>query len=98
MEIKKEKLPINESLYKKLYHLCEFSNLKLKFISGVVFRIENTNANYLEPHRFIIRVQDYTIELLCYDNLHLYLFDRSMPIAVARVKDLIDYLKEVQNG
>lgn len=36
------------------------------------------------------------IELLCYDNLHLYLFYRSMPIAVARVKNLIDYLKEVQ--
>lgn len=97
MEIKK-KLPINESLYKKLYNLCEFSNLKLRFISGVIFRMENTNANYLEPHRFIIRVQDYTIELLCYDNLHLYLFDRMTPITVTRVKDLIDYLKEVQNG
>ncbi|MCI8567688.1 MAG: hypothetical protein HFG48_00025 [Bacilli bacterium] len=98
MKIKSEELLINESLYKKVYNLCEFSNLKLKFINGVVFRIKDTNANYLEPHRFIIRVQDYTIELLCYDNLHLYLFYRETRITVARVKDLIDYLKEVQNG
>ena len=88
-------MPINESLYKKLYHLCEFSNLKLKFISGIIFRIENMNVSYLESHRFIIKVNDYMIELLCYDNLHLYLFNRTMPIQVARVKDLIDYLKRV---
>lgn len=95
MKIKSEKLPINECLYKKVYNLCEFSNLKLKFINGIVFRIKNTNANYLEPHRFIIKVNEYVIELLCYDNLNLYLFDRTMPITTARVKDLIDYLKGV---
>lgn len=95
MKVKQEKLPINESLYRKLYHLCEFSNLKLKFISGVIFRIKNMNVSYVEPHRFIIKVNDYMIELLCYNNLHLYLFDRTMPISVVRVKDLIDYLKGV---
>lgn len=94
MEIKKEKLSLNESLYKKLYHLCEFSNLKLKFISGVIFRIENTNVNYLESHRFIISYKSTRLlELLCYDNLHLYLFDRSILIAIARVK--IDIAKQL---
>ncbi|MDD2180945.1 MAG: hypothetical protein PHW32_01095 [Bacilli bacterium] len=54
MKIKSEKLRINESFYKKLNYLCEFNSLKLKFISGIVFKVEDTNINYLEPHRFII--------------------------------------------
>lgn len=97
MKIKSEKLGINESLYKKINYLCEFNNVKLKFISGIVFKVEDTNINYLEPRRFIIKVNNYAIVLLCYDNLHLYLFDRTMPISVARLKDLINYLKEVSN-
>ncbi len=49
--------------------------------------------NYLEPHRFIIKVNDYCIGLLYYDNLNLYLFDRVTSITVVRLKDLIHYLK-----
>lgn len=92
MKIPKEELKLNENLYRKLQNICNFNNIDIEVIKGIVFRVLDTNISYLEPHRFIITVNDIKIVLLCYDNLSLCLYDKSVPINTAILKKLIPIL------
>jgi len=94
MRYDKEIIPINEKLYKKLFNLCNFKNVKLDVINGIAFKVKDTNINFIEPHRFIISINNYKLILLCYDNINLYLFDKEVPITVPIVSDLISKIKE----
>lgn len=101
MKVEREKLEINEKLYNKLFNLCNFTNVKFEAINGIVFRVKGTNANFIEPHRFIISINDIKLVLLCYDNLNLYLYNKQVPITIPLVSDLIREIKElggVNNG
>ena len=82
MKITNEKLEINENLYGKLKNICNFNNISIEVINGIIFKIKNTNISYIEPHRFILEINDIKLVLLCYDNLNLYLYDKSTPINV----------------
>ncbi len=95
MKIDNEELKLNENLYRKLQNICNFSNISIEVIKGIVFKIKNTNVSYIEPHRFILTINDIKIVLLCYDNLNLYLFDKRVPINTVILKELIDTLKGV---
>lgn len=95
MKFYNEELKLNENLYSKLKNICNFSNIDIEVIKGIVFKIKNTNISYIEPHRFILSINDIKIVLLCYDNLNIYLYDKSMPINIAILRELIDALKGV---
>lgn len=95
MKIENEELKLNENLYRKLQNICNFSNIGIEVIKGIVFKILDTNVSYIEPHRFILTINDIKIVLLCYDNLNLYLYDKSVPINTAILKELIDAVKGV---
>lgn len=96
MKYKTEEMPLNKNLYNKLFNLCNFSNLKLEVKNGVVFKIENTNINFIEPHRFIIKLKDIVLILLCYDNLNLYLYNKDMPVNVPLIKEIVRNIKEAK--
>ena len=93
MKITNEKLEINEKLYGKLKNICNFNNISIEVINGIIFKIKNTNISYIEPHRFILEINDIKLVLLCYDNLNLYLYDKSTPINVAILRELITAIK-----
>ena len=93
MKITNEKLEINENLYGKLKNICNFNNISIEVINGIIFKIKNTNISYIEPHRFILEINDIKLVLLCYDNLNLYLYDKSTPINVAILRQLITVIK-----
>lgn len=93
MKITNEKLEINENLYGKLKNICNFNNISIEVINGIIFKIKNTNISYIEPHRFILEINDIKLVLLCYDNLNLYLYDKSTPINVAILRELITAIK-----
>ena len=93
MKITNEKLEINENLYGKLKNICNFNNISIEVINGIIFKIKNTNISYIEPHRFILEINDIKLVLLCYDNLNLYLYDKSTPINVAILRKLITAIK-----
>ena len=99
MKINKEILPINKNVYNKLNNLCIFNNLKLEYKSGLIFKMENTNINFIEPHRFIINVEKIVLVILCYDNLNLYLYDKSLLVNIPMLRELIDNIKRgIYNG
>jgi len=93
MKITNEKLEINENLYGKLKNICNFNNISIEVINGIIFKIKNTNISFIEPHRFILEINDIKLVLLCYDNLNLYLYDKSTPINVAILRELITAIK-----
>ena len=98
MKFKKESMPLNKNLYNKLNNVCIFNNVKLEFKNGMIFKVENTNINFIEPHRFIIEINDISLILLCYDNLNLYLYEKSNLINVPMLKELINAIRSNNCG
>ena len=58
----------------------------------------DTNVNFIEPHRFIIRVNDIVLVLLCYDNLNLCLYDKDIIVNVSMIKELVNKIRENNYG
>lgn len=98
MNFIKEDMPLNENLYNKLNNMCIFDNLKLDFKNGIIYKVENTNLNFIEPHRFIIKVNDIALVILCYDNLNLYLYDEDIKINVPMIKEIIKLIRSGNYG
>ena len=94
MKYIKEKMPMNINLYNKLNNICIFNNINLEVINGVIFKIENTNISFIEPHRFIVIIDNIKIILLCYDNLNLCLYDKDKPINIPILRDIIVNIKK----
>lgn len=94
MKYESKKLPLNNNLYTKLNNICNFSNLKLEVINGIVFKTKDMNISFIEPHRFVILVNDIKLILLCYDNLNLYLYYKEYPINIPILKEIINAIKE----
>ena len=80
VNIIKEKLPIEESLRKKLELICEFSKTTPKIINGNIRKIEKTNLTYIEPNRIIIKDKDNEISFL--------------KSKISDLKNTIDYWKD----
>ena len=93
MKFEKEKLPLNNNLYNKLNNICNFSNIKLEVVNGLIFKAKDMNISFIEPHRFVIVVNDIKLVLLCYDNLNLYLYEKDKPINIPILKEIIDGIK-----
>jgi len=93
MKYVSEKMPLNNNLYNKLNNVCVFSNIKLEVINGIVFKVKDMNISFIEPHRFVIVINDIKLILLCYDNLNLYLYDRDKPINVPILREIINSIK-----
>lgn len=54
INIIKQKIPIDESLKKKLEFICDFCNTTPTFINGSIRKIDKSNLAYVEPHKVII--------------------------------------------
>lgn len=49
-----QELEMESNLKQRIEFICEFCHVKPTIINGSVKRINNTNLNYLEPHKIII--------------------------------------------
>lgn len=98
MKFDREDMPLNKNLYNKLNNVCIFNNVKLEFRNGIIFKVADMNVNFIEPHRFIIKVNDVALVLLCYDNLNLYLFNKDIRINVPILKEIINNIRSKSYG
>ena len=55
LNITTQEVPIDEELKTRIQFICDFSNVKPKFINGSIRRVEKTNINYIEPNKIIIK-------------------------------------------
>lgn len=89
MKIKKEELMINEKLIKRIDILCRMNKMRLEIVKGYYIKVENTNINILEPHKFLlINKDEMTITLLCYDNMNLTLENKEN-ISIKNITDIV---------
>lgn len=98
MKFERENMPLNKNLYNKLNNVCIFNNVKLEVRNGIIFKVADMNVNFIEPHRFIIKVNDIALVLLCYDNLNLYLFNKEIRINVPMLKKIINNIRSKSYG
>lgn len=98
MKFERENMPLNKNLYNKLNNVCIFNNVKLEVKNGIIFKVADMNVNFIEPHRFIIKVNDISLILLCYDNLNLYLFNKEIRINVPILKEIINNIRSKNYG
>lgn len=98
MKFERVNMPLNRNLYNKLNNVCIFNNVKLEFRNGIIFNVIDMNVNFIEPHRFIIKVNDISLVLLCYDNLNLYLFNKYIRINVPMLKEIINNIRSKSYG
>ncbi len=62
-----QELEMESNLKQRIEFICEFCHTTPKIINGSIKRINNTNLNYLEPHKIIIILLfQYLITLLIF--------------------------------
>ncbi len=93
MEIFSKKLVRSKELEKKIEFACSFNYAKCEFEQGRILTIDKTNVSFIEPHRVNISVKGKKILLLYFDKDNLFLYDRSMPITIAQLTNLLKVLK-----
>ena len=55
LNIVTNEVTIDEELKIRIEFICDFSNVKPRFINGSIRRVEKTNINYIEPNKIIIK-------------------------------------------
>ncbi len=84
----KKKIPIEESLKKKIEFIREFCGTKPTIKNGSIRSIEHTNINYIEPHQIFIKGKLY---LAFNYSTEIYIKNLGECIPI---KELENYIKE----
>ncbi len=59
-----QELEMESNLKQRIEFICEFCHTTPKIINGSIKLINNTNLNYLEPHKIIINNSSFKIKRL----------------------------------
>ena len=51
-----EYLRRNEKFERKIRIACDFHSAKYEFTQGRILNVDKTNASFIEPHRFLIKL------------------------------------------
>ncbi len=94
MRILSKKLIKEIEFEKRIEDICSFNNAKCEIKQGKILNIKDTNIAFIEPHKINISIKGKNILLLYFNKNNLFLYNRSMPITVAQLTNLLKELKE----
>lgn len=81
-----QKLEMESNLKQRIEFICEFCHIKPTIINGSIKRINNTNLNYLEPHKIIVN----NITFLAFNySTDIYVGNLSKKIKLVELEDYI---------
>lgn len=81
-----QKLEMESNLKQRIEFICEFCHIKPTIINGSIKRINNTNLNYLEPHKIIVN----NIAFLAFNySTDIYVGNLSKKIKLVELEDYI---------
>lgn len=84
-----QELEMESNLKQRIEFICEFCYVTPKIINGSIKRINNTNLNYLEPHKIIIN----NVTFLAFNySTDIYIGNLGKKI---KLVELEDYLKNM---
>ena len=91
MQIKSEKLDIEETLNKRIKNILSFLNIKAKIQRGNIIHISKTNLAYIKPHKIVINNITYLFFNEC-DNVYINTLEQSITL-----NELENYIKTHKN-
>ena len=81
-----QELEMESNLKQRIEFICEFCHVKPTIINGSVKRINNTNLNYLEPHKIIVN----NVTFLAFNySTDIYIGNLSKKIKLVELEDYI---------
>ena len=81
-----QELEMESNLKQRIEFICDFCHVKPTIINGSVKRINNTNLNYLEPHKIIVN----NITFLAFNySTDIYVGNLSKKIKLVELEDYI---------
>lgn len=59
----------NENFERKIRIACDFHSAKYEFICGKILNVDKVNVSFIEPHRFLIKVNNKKILVLYFGEI-----------------------------
>lgn len=84
----------NEKFERKIRIACDFHNAKYEFIRGSIINLDKVNVSFIEPHRFLIKLNGKKIIVLYFDEENMFLYNRTMPIDIKKLNLVLDAMKD----
>ena len=88
-----KKLNKRESFENKIRLTCSYNYAKCEFLQGKIISIKKTNISIIEPHKVIIRIMNYSLLVIYYDEDNMFLLNRSMPIDIKQLEKILKHIK-----
>ena len=89
-----EYLRRNEKFERKIRIACDFHSAKYEFTQGRILNVDRTNVSFIEPHRFLIKLNGKKILVLYFDEDNMFLYNRKMPIDMKKLNLILGTMKE----
>lgn len=70
-----EYLRRNKKFEKKIRIACDFHSAKYEFTQGRILNVDRTNVSFIEPHRFLIKLNGKKIVILYFDGYNMFLYN-----------------------
>ena len=78
----------------KIRIACDFHSAKYEFTQGRILNVDRTNVSFIEPHRFLIKLNGKKIVIVYFDEDNMFLYNRRMPIDMKKLNLILDTMKE----
>ena len=87
----------NEKFEKKIRIACDFHSAKYEFTRGKILNVDKVNVSFIEPHRFLIRLNGKKILVLYFDEDNMFLYNRAIPIDMKKLNLILDSMRGITN-
>lgn len=87
----------NEKFERKIRIACDFHSAKYEFTRGKILNVDKVNVSFIEPHRFIIKLNNKKIIVLYFDDENMFLYNRTMPIDIKKLNLILDTMRGANN-
>ncbi len=85
----------DEKFERKIRIACDFHSAKYEYTQGRILNVDKVNVSFIEPHRFLIKLNSKKILVLYFDEDNMFLYNRTMPITIKKLNLILDTMKEV---
>lgn len=86
---------IGVNLYKSTEKQSFFRVLVCRKIGGRILNVDKANVSFVEPQRFLIKLNDKKIVVLYLDKDNMFLYNRRLPIDMKKLSLILDVMKGV---
>ena len=72
----------NDDFEKKIRVVCAFHGAKYVFEQGRIINLNKVNVSFIEPHKFLIEVNNKKILVLYFDEDNMFLYNWTIQIEI----------------